>query len=109
MTMDFVDGKMSKELRDYRLVVYGLLGLGNAVSILLCSMARNYASIEAAVLFHTQMLHSVLRAPMSFFETTPVGRIVNRFSRDVAIVDLSVAETLHMWLFALIQVPDSSS
>ncbi|OQR74348.1 multidrug resistance-associated protein 1-like [Tropilaelaps mercedesae] len=98
------DGKMSKELRDYRLIIYGMLGFGNAVTMLLCSLARNYASIKAGVLFHTRMLHSVLRAPMSFFETTPVGRIVNRFSRDVAVVDLAVAETLHMWLFALIQL-----
>lgn len=85
-------------------MVYGLLGIANAAALLLCSVGRNYASIKAAVTFHTKVLYSVLRSPVSFFETTPLGRIVNRFAKDITIVDLMVADTLHMWAFAIIQV-----
>ena len=37
------------------------------------------------------MLHGVMRAPMSFFEQTPTGRILNLFSRDVYVVDAVLA------------------
>jgi len=36
---------------------------------------------------HAGLLRNVLRSPMSFFDTTPVGRIVSRFSNDVARID----------------------
>ncbi|XP_022670317.1 multidrug resistance-associated protein 1-like isoform X4 [Varroa destructor] len=98
------DGKVNVPLRNNRMMVYGLLGIANAAALLLCSVGRNYASIKAAVTFHTKVLYSVLRSPVSFFETTPLGRIVNRFAKDITIVDLMVADTLHMWAFAIIQL-----
>lgn len=36
---------------------------------------------------HNDMLDNILKCPMHFFETTPVGRIINRFSTDMAIID----------------------
>ena len=37
--------------------------------------------LEAARKMHQTLLHNILRAPASFFDTTPLGRIVNRFSK----------------------------
>ena len=39
--------------------------------------------IKATRLLHDKLLYSVLRSPLSFFESTPTGRIVNRFTKDV--------------------------
>ncbi|WAR56973.1 hypothetical protein PtB15_8B17 [Puccinia triticina] len=43
--------------------------------------------VRCARTFHDQMFSKVLRAPLTFFDTTPVGTILNRFSRDVFIID----------------------
>lgn len=48
-------------------------------------------SIQAAQKLHHRMLLSVIRAPMSFFETTPLGRILNRFSNDIYRIDQLLA------------------
>ncbi|KAI8141790.1 multi drug resistance-associated protein MRP [Fennellomyces sp. T-0311] len=44
-------------------------------------------AIRSARVLHAQMLSSVVHSPMSFFDTTPLGRILNRFSKDQHTVD----------------------
>ena len=39
--------------------------------------------LAGASKLHSHMFTSILRCPMSFFDTTPTGRILNRFSRDL--------------------------
>ena len=43
--------------------------------------------VRAAVNLHNALLDRVLRLPVSFFDTNPSGRIINRFSRDTEIMD----------------------
>ena len=45
------------------------------------------ARMNASRKLHKNLLRNILRSPMTFFDTTPVGRIVNRFSNDVARID----------------------
>ncbi|KAL7708809.1 ATP-binding cassette protein subfamily C member 1 [Lotmaria passim] len=42
---------------------------------------------RGTVAMHHVMLHSLSRGTMEFFDTTPLGRIMNRFSRDVDVAD----------------------
>ncbi|PVH74356.1 ABC transporter-like protein [Cadophora sp. DSE1049] len=42
---------------------------------------------NSAVFFHGQLLETVEKAPLSFFTSTDVGQIVNRFSQDLSVID----------------------
>lgn len=67
---------------------YFLLGIGfSACSLIQTSFMWVFCTIEGSRVMHNGMATSVLRAPMSFFETTPIGRILNRFSNDIYKID----------------------
>lgn len=46
-----------------------------------------YGAMKAAALLHSQLLHRILYVPMDFFDTTPKGRILSRFSLDIDCID----------------------
>ena len=50
-------------------------------------------SFRSAKMFHSKSFKHMMHAPMKFFESQPIGRIVNRFSRDISIIDSA------LWLF----------
>ena len=54
--------------------------------------------IKASRRLHDDMLRSVLRARIEFFDTNPVGRILNRFSADVGISDEVLPLTIYDFL-----------
>ncbi|KAI9332974.1 P-loop containing nucleoside triphosphate hydrolase protein [Obelidium mucronatum] len=71
--------------------VYAGLGIGLALSLFVYSIFFGYTGTRAAKSLHERALMRVLRCPVSFFDTTPLGRIINRFSRDVDSVDNSIS------------------
>jgi ATP-binding cassette subfamily C (CFTR/MRP) protein 1 len=80
-------------IRNLYLSVYGALGTASALTICLSSVITAVGGLNASNILHDNMLGGVLRAPMSFFDTTPKGRIVNRFAKDVDYVDRSIPMT----------------
>lgn len=64
------------------------------MSLALYSMI--FASLNACIFFHHEMLHGVLRSSMRYFESTPVGRIVNRFSKDISVIDTNLPSNLRL-------------
>ncbi|GAB5588211.1 hypothetical protein Unana1_03111 [Umbelopsis nana] len=63
-----------------------------------------FCAIRSAKLLHAEMLTGVLRSPMSFFDTTPLGRIINRFSKDQHTVDEGLPRTFSAYFRVLFSV-----
>jgi len=53
---------------------------------------------------HSSMLYSILRSTMQFFESTPIGRIINRFSKDIEAVESLIPASYKMLIRCLFQV-----
>nr|ABS83557.1 ABCC/MRP-like protein [Mytilus californianus] len=86
-TQDHTNGTVNETQRNMRLGIYGAIGLFRGVSIFVTETFVTYGLIKATRKLHRDLLRNILRSPMSFFDTTPVGRIVNRFSKDIETID----------------------
>ncbi|KAL3913747.1 MAG: hypothetical protein SGILL_006368, partial [Bacillariaceae sp.] len=60
--------------------------------------------MRASETLHRNLLDSILRAPQSFFDTTPLGRIISRFSKDLYSIDLELADQLDFFCFMTLNV-----
>ncbi|XP_039227516.1 multidrug resistance-associated protein 1 isoform X16 [Drosophila yakuba] len=82
-------------LRDMYLGVYGAFGFGQENTCCSATIATNFFSslaislgcLKCSQLLHQTLLYYNLRWPMELFDTTPLGRIVNRFSKDIDTID----------------------
>ena len=72
-----------------------------AVTIWIVLLASAIGTVAASRNLHNNLLDKILHAPMSFFDTTPLGRILNRFSRDLDVIDSNIPMFLRGWLFSL--------
>lgn len=57
-------------------------------------MSQHTAVLHAGRVLHERMLASLLAAAMSFFHTTPLGRIINRLTGDTTMIDRNLAGNL---------------
>ncbi|OAY85588.1 ABC transporter C family member 10, partial [Ananas comosus] len=76
------------------ITVYLAIGCSTAIFLLSRSFFIVVLGLEASKSIFLQLLNSLFRAPMSFFDSTPLGRILSRVSSDSSIVDLDVPFSL---------------
>ncbi|KAJ2609708.1 hypothetical protein H4S08_003934 [Coemansia sp. RSA 1365] len=89
----------------YYLFIYGGLGiLGASMSSLQSLLLWTRCSIRASTKIHQNMLIGVLRSPMSFFDVTPQGRILNRFSSDLQRCDEMLPRSVSSMVNTMINV-----
>ena len=74
-------------LRNIRIGVFGGLGVAECVYQFVGNLVTFLATLTASRLLHNLMLERIMRSPMSFFDTTLQGRILNRFTKDIDSID----------------------
>jgi len=85
-------------------LIYGILGLITMVITFLSNSFWSRRGIEAGRLFHDKMIRAVLSTPIRFFDSTPVGRILQRFSRDMESVDIQLQWSFDHTIHALFHI-----
>uniref|UniRef100_A0A672TH26 ATP binding cassette subfamily C member 8 n=1 Tax=Strigops habroptila TaxID=2489341 RepID=A0A672TH26_STRHB len=106
-TSDAISGKIEIELKNcshcevcndfnhspYSKVFSILCCLG-IVLCLVTSIAVEWTGLKVTKKLHSSLLNKIILAPMRFFETTPLGSILNRFSADCNTIDQHIPATL---------------
>ncbi|KAL8264260.1 hypothetical protein R6Q59_022390 [Mikania micrantha] len=86
------------------IIVYVALAAGCAICVLARGLLIATTAYKAATILFHQMHLAIFRSPMSFFDSTPSGRILNRASTDQSAVDLQIPYQVASFVFAIIQL-----
>ncbi|XP_020593694.1 ABC transporter C family member 5 [Phalaenopsis equestris] len=97
-------GDKPKTTSTYLLDVYMALAFGSSLFVFLKAVLVATFGLEASQKLFLKMLKTIFRAPMSFFDSTPMGRILNRVSVDQSVVDLDIPNRLGSFATTLIQL-----
>jgi ABC-type multidrug transport system fused ATPase/permease subunit len=68
----------------------------SAISSVIGAYTMYIGTLNAANILHKKVLQNILRNPGQFFDTTPVGRILSRFSKDIDVLDNTLPGNLRM-------------
>lgn len=68
--------------------VYAALCVALVSLYLLRALLFAWQAVKSSKHLHEVLCRGVMRAPVSFFDTTPIGRVLNRFTKDMDSIDL---------------------
>ena len=90
---------------DYYLPIYILLKIGGCAFIFIRSaLLTGCLSIKASYNIHSRLMKSLLKAPINlFYDVTPLGRILNRLSKDINTIDESLAFSIGTFIAQICQ------
>lgn len=71
--------------------------MGASISFALGCISSSYE-------LHNYMFYRTMKSPLYFFDMTPVGRILNRFSQDIDIIDNVLPTNLRSWMTTFFMV-----
>ncbi|XBJ26268.1 hypothetical protein VPH35_003731 [Triticum aestivum] len=84
--------------------VYVALALVTSLCVFIRSYLLVMAGCKTAIMLFDKMHQCIFRAPMSFFDSTPSGRILNRASTDQSAVDTQIYDLMGYLLFPAIEI-----
>ncbi|OBZ72495.1 Oligomycin resistance ATP-dependent permease YOR1 [Grifola frondosa] len=84
--------------------IYAGLGVAQALTFFMMGSTFAILTYFASQHLHRTAINRVMHAPMSFFETTPLGRIMNRFSKDIDTVDNMLGDAMRIFVAMLANI-----
>uniref|UniRef100_A0A670KIV3 ATP binding cassette subfamily C member 9 n=1 Tax=Podarcis muralis TaxID=64176 RepID=A0A670KIV3_PODMU len=85
---------MTKNGKTCYVAVFSILSGAGIVLCLVTSLTVEWMGLTAAKNLHHDLLNKIILGPIRFFDTTPLGLILNRFSADTNIIDQHIPPTL---------------
>ncbi|KAG0699189.1 ABC protein [Suillus ampliporus] len=89
--------------------LYGCLGVGQAIFTLLACAGIDFISVYVSQNLHNESVRNIFYASMSFFDTTPTGRILSVFGKDIDSIDNQLATAMRYVVLALSNVVGSAA
>ncbi|KAE8392337.1 P-loop containing nucleoside triphosphate hydrolase protein [Aspergillus alliaceus] len=87
--------------RNTYIAIYVALAAGQVVFLYVFGLMVSICCSRSSCRMANQAVQRVLRAPIVFFDTTPLGRHMNRFTADIEAMDYALPESLRMFLLSL--------
>ncbi|KAJ7824113.1 hypothetical protein B0H13DRAFT_2444703 [Mycena leptocephala] len=88
-------------------ILYALLGISQATCTYLPGLFMDFFAVRVSKNLHHQAIVNIFHAPMSFFDTTPMGRIISIFGKDIDTIDNALPMSMRMFILVLAQVLSS--
>lgn len=92
----------NKNALKFNLIYLSLGILASCLSSTKDLIIYTYLGINGSTNIHEEMIKRVIRSPMNFFERTPVGRIMNRFTNDISKIDQTLPRIFKMFFQVLV-------
>eukprot|EP00916_Digyalum_oweni_P014689 GHVL01024075.1.p1 GENE.GHVL01024075.1~~GHVL01024075.1.p1 ORF type:complete len:1002 (-),score=169.84 GHVL01024075.1:2997-6002(-) len=86
------------------LLIYGGATMGLAIITLSRGLIFAWGSKQASFHHHEQLINVIMKAGAMFFDVTPIGRILNRFSADMLAIDQDIPRLFELVLFLSVSV-----
>ena len=96
------EGNDKKFMRYF--ILWAVLGFTALLLALARAFGWAYQAICASTQLHENLLRNVIRCKMSFYDTTPMGRILNRFTKDFYMVDVELPRNVSNFIVCLMSV-----
>ncbi|KAJ3261407.1 hypothetical protein HK103_006015 [Boothiomyces macroporosus] len=82
----------------FYIMIYAFCGIAVVVAKNIQTISVLTGSLWASRYLHTELLRSILYSPLRFFDVTPIGRVLNRFSKDIESIDAEVMDYMRIFM-----------
>ncbi|XP_061171411.1 ATP-binding cassette sub-family C member 5-like [Saccostrea echinata] len=89
---------------DFYALIYGMGVIAMVVFTVFRAFLFMKVTLRASSKMHDRNFRKILRCPMTFFDSTPIGRIVNRFSYDMDEIDVRLPASAEIFLMNILMI-----